>query len=135
MIKENNMCEREVGKKTFKCIGCGECCGLVPVTEQELKQIREKVKKMAWYEIKRLRQQKRDPFTCIFRDEEKNKCSIYEVRPLICQMFGFYREMVCPHNPEHAVLDHREGMKKIFNNGKPIGILGFTFTWDDILKE
>lgn len=121
--------------KNFKCINCGECCGPVPVTEQEAKQIREKISRIPKDKLFQLKHQKRPPLTCIFRDTEKNKCSIYDVRPEICRMFGAYKGMVCPNNPGHATLGHKEGMEKLFKNGEPAGILGIHITWDNILKK
>lgn len=50
-------------------------------------------------------------------------------------MFGFYKEMVCSHNPDHATIGHKEGMEKLFNNGRLAGILGIHFTWDDMLRK
>lgn len=88
--------------QSFNCLNCGSCCGPVPVMENELEQIKAKIKAMSQTTIDRLRSQERDPFDCILRDVEKNKCLIYKVRPDICRMFGFYEDMRCPNNPEQC---------------------------------
>jgi hypothetical protein len=120
--------------KNFKCINCGECCSPVPVSEQEIKRIREKISRMPKDKILRLKHQNRPLLTCVFRDMEKNRCGIYDVRPEICRMFGSYKGMVCPNNPEHATIDHKEGSEKLVKNGEPVGILGIHFIWNNILK-
>lgn len=123
--------------KNFNCTNCGDCCGPVPVTGQELKRIREKIKKMPLATMYRLKSQNKSPFDCILRDAEKNECSIYDVRPDICRMFGFYEDMVCPNNPEHAVKSLEEGHKRIERNTKNdsvVGILSIDITWDRLLR-
>lgn len=124
--------------KPFKCTNCGLCCGPVPVTKNELKKIKKEVNKMSFSKIQKLRSQKRDPLTCIFRDLENDKCSIYKARPDICRMFGFYKEMKCPNNPEHATKSREEGNKRIERNTKNnpvVGVLSVNITWDTILKR
>jgi uncharacterized protein len=120
--------------KPFKCSNCGLCCGPVPVNEIELKRIQKKLKRMPRTKIEKLKNQTRTPFTCMFRDEERNQCAIYNVRPEVCRMFGFYDGMVCPENPEHATIGREEGTKRLSKGGKQIGILSLSITWDNIMK-
>jgi Fe-S-cluster containining protein len=58
--------------------GCGECCGLVPATEEEFSRIKTfiKIKKIV---------PKDNGITCPFFE---NTCKVYPVRPLICRVFG-----------------------------------------------
>jgi len=119
--------------KSFNCINCGECCGPVPVTEQELKRIQKELKNMSKEKVLRLKNQKRPTLMCMFRDMAENKCSIYSVRPILCRMFGTYSGMVCPNNPRSAVIGHKEGMERLLNNGKLVGILSIQYTWDNII--
>jgi len=58
------------------CIhGCTECCGPVPMTLWELRQMGEPV-----------RENSIEKMECIFKSE--NGCSNYEQRPIICRVFG-----------------------------------------------
>lgn len=52
-------------------------------------------------------------------------------------MFGFYENMECPNNPEHATRSVEEGYKRIDNNTENnpvIGVLSLDITWNDILN-
>ncbi len=117
----------------FKCRNCGLCCGPVPVTETELNKIKKAVERMPAKKRERLMKQKRDPFTCIFRDSENDNCSIYNVRPEVCRMFGFYEGMDCPNNPEFATRSNTEGFQRLEKaaKGSPIvGVLSVDINWN-----
>lgn len=82
-----------------KCSGCGECCtDLLPLSEQEVKRIKEYAKKRG------LKEHRQEPFfdlaatdfSCPFRDPIAKKCDIYPVRPNICRSF------ICTKNLEDA---------------------------------
>lgn len=120
--------------KPFQCSNCGECCGPVNLNELELSRIKKALSRMPKAKIERLKNQKRDAMTCIFRDMEKDECSIYNVRPEICKMFGHYEGMKCPRNHEHATIGKEEGVKKIIKGGKQVGILTLQINWDNIFK-
>jgi len=64
--------------------------------------------------------------TCIFYDLEKDRCGIHSVRPEICSMFGYFKELVRFRKPELAT-------KKIEQSGKEshVGILSVDITWKD----
>ena len=70
-------------KKYKSCKDCGKCCGPVPITEDDVKEIGEYIKE------NKIKVRKVDPLSlnCIFRDEKSKKCLIYPVRPLICRLF------------------------------------------------
>lgn len=73
-----------------KCSNCGNCCSnLLPITETEKKLIHRYIVKHKIKENK-----KNFPtsdiaidMTCPFRNEDKKKCEIYSIRPLICQLY------------------------------------------------
>lgn len=61
--------------------GCGECCGPVMVTETEFQRVSRYVKEKGIVPVE-------DPtdLTCpLFID---GRCSVYEVRPMICKAYG-----------------------------------------------
>ncbi|MDP1879296.1 MAG: YkgJ family cysteine cluster protein, partial [Actinomycetota bacterium] len=58
-------------------------------------------------------------------DTKTKKCSVYEVRPAICRLFGAVKgELVCPHGyaPESSALlsdkQAREILRKVDELGK-----------------
>lgn len=117
--------------KTFFCLNCGECCGLIPVTEDDWQKIRKAVAGMPESERERLQNQPRGPLTCPFRDEEKTRCSVYDVRPLICRMQGLYIGLECPQNPQAATGTLEAGRARLNKHIKSpiIGILGVDLGW------
>lgn len=92
------------GIPTFKCLeGCHDCCGPVVMTRLEWKRIIE----FSGRTEKEMRQETEKRmaagnFTCIFLDD-KTGCTVYEVRPAICRIFGAsesktqHASMLCPH--------------------------------------
>ncbi|PLS17397.1 YkgJ family cysteine cluster protein [Bacillus sp. M6-12] len=110
---------------SLPCNGCkGLCCGPVPVTASELKKIKKKIKLMPLKKRLELENQKRYYGTCIFYDIDKDQCGIHIVRPEICRMFGYYKELVCFRKPEMA-------KKRILPvSDKSVGILTVDFKWD-----
>lgn len=67
--------------------GCTECCGPATVSESEFAAIQHYIKT---HQIKPVRQ----GITCpLYID---GRCSVYEVRPYICRMFGHSYLMDCP---------------------------------------
>lgn len=76
---------------------------------------------------KRLQLEKQTRYfgTCIFYDLEHDQCGIYSVRPKVCQLFGYHKELVCFRKPELATGE------KLDPPEKPIGILSVDITWKD----
>lgn len=74
------------------CIQCGECCGrFLPVSEMEIRSIKRYVKK---HNIKPCKHDALSAvpafdLNCPFLDtnKSKEKCRIYEARPLICKLY------------------------------------------------
>jgi uncharacterized protein len=113
--------------ETLPCQGCkGLCCGPVPVSENEVKKIKKKIKLMPTKLRLELENQKRYYGTCIFYDLNKDRCGIHSVRPDICRKFGYYKELTCFRKPEIATKSINQNDK-----GKYIGLLTLDLTWDD----
>lgn len=66
--------------------GCGECCGVVPVSDREFARIKAVVEARG---IKPRFQ----GLTCPLFIE--GRCSIYEARPALCRLFGHCEGMTC----------------------------------------
>lgn len=79
-----------------ECTSCGECCGPVTATLDEAYAIRKHIeaKGIEW------RENAADPLKCGFY---AGKCTVYEVRPIACRMYGVVKEMACPFFPDAAV--------------------------------
>ncbi len=86
-----------------ECDRCGRCCGPVPVSQDELVDIRE------YCQRKGVRWIDRGLLVCGFLSQE-NRCRIYEVRPLLCRLYGVITGLRCPVFPAAAQMrvDHDE---------------------------
>ena len=90
----------------FNCDSCGGCCGPVPIDDKEYKEIKEyciknKVKPILYLD-----------YTCPFRDEKAKKCMIYEVRPMICKLFGVAEGMTCKNGNSCNINGYKLNNKK-----------------------
>lgn len=89
--------------KNGKCTGCGNCCArFIPISDREIRVIRQYIKKHYIKEQKHtypapLAHPPSFDLICPFMDDskKKDKCAIYEVRPVICRCF------IC-NNPDGA---------------------------------
>lgn len=90
--------QRDMANGTFdltcngKCTGCGSCCSnILPMTEDEIRTIRQYIKRYNIKEQKRLLPTVNAnlDMICPFLDNSKkfDKCMIYKVRPKICRDF------------------------------------------------
>ncbi len=112
--------------ESLPCKGCrGLCCGPVPVTKQELKNIKKKMKSMPLKNRLELENQDRYFGTCIFYDLNNDRCGIHLVRPSICRAFGHYNNLICFRNPKAAAVENWN-VKEMY-----VGILTEDFTWKD----
>jgi len=85
----------------FECVdGCTECCGATLWTYIEWKLISDWLKERG-----REERFAKDIFEkCPYI--ENGKCSIYEVRPLVCRLFGVTKRLKCPYRePEFYLPD------------------------------
>lgn len=90
-----------------KCSGCGNCCSnLLPMSEKEIRTIRNYVHNNHIQECKHYIPLVKQPYdmTCPFLNtgKSKDKCRIYEVRPLICRLFICDNEQKAKFNREHV---------------------------------
>ena len=66
--------------------GCGDCCGIAPCSEEEFEKIKLYVRE---HKIVPVAQGIKCP---LYID---GKCSVYEVRPMICKVFGHSPPLAC----------------------------------------
>jgi Fe-S-cluster containining protein len=95
---------------------CGECCGLVPVTETEFRRVERFV---AENDIVPMEY---EDGTCPLY--QKGKCTVYSVRPLICQLFGHSADplMQCPRG-YNVNLPERDVVRMLSGNGRTSRVL------------
>jgi Fe-S-cluster containining protein len=97
--------------------GCGECCGVILVTETEFQRISRFVKEHGITPVN-----SPDELTCpMFID---GKCSVYPVRPMICKAYGHADTpaLTCPRG--YNVNVPREQVDRIMRgNGEPTRVL------------
>lgn len=87
------------------CVNCGDCCGIILVSPEELKRIKDYVAGRP--EIRSFANDHRSLEECPFRDDEAKRCKIYPVRPMICRLMGICKGMRCAHG-NSAEVDGRE---------------------------
>lgn len=100
--------------KDGKCIGCGKCCSrLLPLSEEEIQDIRRYMKKHHIKEQKNVfpTTEPMLDMTCPFLNENRtnHKCMIYDVRPYICRAF------VCNQSPSKI----KENKERFWKTRKP----------------
>lgn len=106
--------------------GCGECCGIVPATEDEFRAIRR------FIDLHEIAPAASLDGTCPLY--QGGKCTVYPVRPLICRLFGHSADplMTCCRGynvnvPEQAVVE------RLRANGRTTHVLHeLAPNWKDI---
>jgi Fe-S-cluster containining protein len=95
---------------------CGECCGLVPVTETELRRVERYIREHGIVPAEHA------DGTCPLYQE--GTCTVYSVRPLVCQLFGHSADplMTCPRG-YNVNLPERDVVRMLAANGKPTHVL------------
>ena len=81
--------------------GCGDCCGVAPVTEEEYERVVGYARSRGIAPVKQ-------GVTCPYY--QKGVCQVYEVRPIICVVFGHSPRLGCSRGynrnvPESVVID------------------------------
>lgn len=82
------------------CKNCGECCGLVPFTNEFLFRHRDKMQRHLRFVVDEI------PFhelvimltndgKCLFLTDKK-ECAIYNNRPNVCRWMGVKADLPCP---------------------------------------
>lgn len=87
------------------CKNCGACCGPVLATPKEIEEIKSYVSKLPSRYKKNLQRQKKlkGELECPFRDNEKQCCAIYPVRPAICRLMGVTKGMECANGNSQEI--------------------------------
>lgn len=78
-----------------RCTNCGECCGPVLITYDEVAEIGKFMRENEF--PREVAGRTHEPLECVFRDSVNKRCSIYPVRPLVCRLFGVAKGMSCPN--------------------------------------
>lgn len=99
---------------------CGDCCGVVPATEKELKRVTE-------YAAARGIVPADNGTTCPFY--QAGRCAVYDVRPWVCRTFGHTEMMTCSRGHNTNALTVRQARRQARENGMP------TRTLHDALGE
>ncbi|MFA4971564.1 MAG: YkgJ family cysteine cluster protein [bacterium] len=97
--------------------GCGDCCGIVPVTETEFQRVARYAREHA---VEPLRQR----ITCPWF--QQGSCAVYPARPLPCRLFGHTPGLACPRG-HSAFVWEREIQRMMRANGKPVKLLHDVF--------
>ena len=98
---------------------CGECCGLMSMSELEERRVKRFLKEnhieVQFYNdpldvtyVKALRGENR----CYFLDERR-RCLVYPVRPIICRLYGVAENMKCPYASPGEYLTEGEALNLI----------------------
>jgi Fe-S-cluster containining protein len=86
-----------VAVERLPCSSCtAMCCGPVPISGARLQKVYDHLRTMPPEERKRLGRQKRGELDCGFLDKDNHLCTIYPVRPWVCEAFGRVDGMQCP---------------------------------------
>jgi hypothetical protein len=90
--------------------GCGECCGVVPVTRSKLAEVRAYCDE---HGIAPMPQGARCPLYL------RNQCAIYAVRPRVCQAYGHSPRLSCSRGHDVLVDDQVALMRWVLSEGVP----------------
>jgi len=95
---------------------CGECCGLVPVTQTEFRRVERFVAENNIVPVEH------DDGTCPLY--QSGTCTVYPARPLICQLFGHSADplMTCPRG-YNVNLPERDVVRMLSGNGRTTRVL------------
>ena len=95
-----------------RCVNCGECCGPVPVTGDDVARIKKYMRENSL--PRKVAKQQHPRLECIFRDNEGKRCSIYPVRPMICRLFGVAAGLNCPKGNSAEIDGHPLVLNKAY---------------------
>lgn len=103
----------------WKCIRCGQCCGVVPFEKEDVEKLDTTVQFEEQYLSGHLFYVPKSALKtgkCPFYNRKKKICEIYENRPQVCRDFGdgTHPCMICPHNPrfnQQGITDTIERLK------------------------
>ncbi len=98
--------------------GCGECCGVIPVTETEYRRVERFAREHGIVPVDH--GAAGDKLTCPFY--QGGTCAVYEVRPVICRVFGHAADLPCARGYNTNV-DQRQIDRMLHANGRPTRLL------------
>lgn len=104
---------------TVKCAGlCSAACGPIGLSGLEAKRI---YKALGVHVGLKFLTPKPERQVCPALDQETNLCRCYDLRPVICRLYGVVERMKCPHGcvPERWVTD--EEAKAFLDEAHRIG--------------
>lgn len=79
---------------TIDCKGlCHDSCGVVPMSRVESRRILERE---GMEKAPPLVKDEEGAWTCPLLTADK-RCRVYDIRPLICRLYGVVQGMQCPH--------------------------------------
>ncbi len=109
----------------FKCKeGCADCCGPIQLSRLEyhrcVKASGRTAQDVRQHMERNLRQQ---TYQCPLLNKKTNQCSVYEVRPAICRIFGTTKDLPCPHGyaPDAAHMLSEEKAREILSLVNELG--------------
>ena len=94
--------------KHTKCRNCGNCCGVIPASNEEVNLIRDYLSRHP--EVMSAIGPTGIIAICPFHDALKGRCIIYPVRPIVCRLMGVVNGMTCP-NGNSRNLDGRKFLR------------------------
>ena len=96
--------------------GCGECCGVIPVTETEFRSVQRFI---AEHDITPAAS---TDGTCPFY--QQGSCAVHPVRPIICRLFGHSADplMTCTRG-YNVNVPEREVVRALRANGRNTHVL------------
>jgi Fe-S-cluster containining protein len=95
---------------------CGECCGIVPVTETEFRRVERFVAENKIVPVEHA------DGTCPLY--QNGQCTVYPVRPLVCKLFGHAPDplMTCPRG-YNVNMPERDVVRMLRANGPKAHVL------------
>lgn len=89
-----------------RCINCGDCCGIVPASIEEVDKILAVLVESPELLQSVIVRQANSFEICPFRNEEQTRCDVYDVRPLICRLMGVCDIMPCKQGNSTLIDPH-----------------------------
>lgn len=84
----------------FQCKeGCADCCGPVELSRLEyMRCIKVSGRSTEDVRLQMQNNLKQGIYACPLLDTKTNRCTVYDVRPAICRLFGVVKnQLLCPH--------------------------------------
>lgn len=90
----------------FPCRHCHECCGPIIWFKPEDILIRDYIESHnIEYMDGALKLTKKNNLRCLYL--QKDRCSIYPVRPIVCRLQGHIPELPCKYNKNKVITKHQ----------------------------